>query len=667
MTNRFGADIYNTSGVQVTMPRGVELHPVRWSDMHIGGPDTAEVQATGPRLALGELIGWLHYEIKIYSSTGVLWWGNINEVNVSGDAATLYCRGWWHDLDLRYYGNTVGREIHDATGSASQALGLGFTSSAMGFTTDLDIYEHACQFAEFETGDKFVVAGSDNDGTYSIKNRSSANEQTTHTSITIKFEPADDIKDSTWRSLAIFRNEYLLISGSASNSGYHLVTSVTSTAMTTREGVTGAIIEEDAGPSITLTQGGSVGVNETVGDYEMPGTNTGITVRAYGQKVAQQIYNNSGAAFTVDKIGVRLHRVGSPADAVTVRFCADSAGAPGTSLDSTSIAAADITTNAAWRWASLSNTITMAESTPYWIVVERAGSPDALNYYRLAVDEDLGYEYGWADGLRVHDGTSWQVRPTEASLLFQIWGATETTDQIHDIITSHGQNFEAISVGDDSGIETNQYRDGLTTARAEVEDLIAQGTSDGDLLRAYVTADRTVFVEERPAENTPSLSIRDGYGVSYILSLDEVRNRVQVLYSYEDASGVTESALTDWAANDASVARYGYRELRHSEDNLSATQADALRDQLLAEMALPTATIEITDDSLAWWNGLIVEGGRLVAGEWIKVDDALAGDDSLVVTTRLYVTGSEYDASSQRLRITTGVDEMNRLGGIGQG
>src|SRR3989304_3177454 len=61
------------------------------------------------------------------------------------------------------------------------------------------------------------------------------------------------------------------------------------------------------------------------------------------------------------------------------------------------------------------------------------------------------------------------------------------------------------------------------------------------------------------------------------LSLSDVANRVQVIYTYEDAAGSLVDAETAWATHAQSVARYGTMELRHTLSDPTATAAAGLR------------------------------------------------------------------------------------------
>lgn len=99
----------------------------------------------------------------------------------------------------------------------------------------------------------------------------------------------------------------------------------------------------------------------------------------------------------------------------------------------------------------------------------------------------------------------------------------ETTAQIANALSSAGQFFTGTEIETASGISTSEYRDGETTAQAEVEDLLKAGTTGGQRLRAIVTRERRVRVMAEPAAGDADYTL-DGTSVLR----DAYRNRVLV-------------------------------------------------------------------------------------------------------------------------------------------
>lgn len=670
----FTVRIRDETGANVWPHPELKMTPERWSDMAYGGPDGASILMDGPQHAIDEALSWLYYELQILGHDNQpVWWGFVNEI----DGRMLYGLGWWHMLDARYYENLKGRE-ENLEGTSEQALGLGFTSSELGTFAYSDIwYENDAKFAKFEIDDKFVVVGTynyvegvtpgQNDGTYTVKSSPSSDAQESYTATTISFAPNDNINDSASGFRDFRANEYVQISGAtnAANNGPHMITDAAVDKLQTREGITGILVSESAGNSITIEQGNAVDVTEPIAAYESPGDATGITVTAYGQKIAQKFQNNTGEAFTVDQIAIKIRKEGSPTDNITVALYSDNSGDPGTLLDSGTILAADITTAMAWHWASLSNTDSIATSTDYWIVITRAGSMDYDDFYKVGVDEETSYTSGV---LKLYDDDGWVSRQVAADLTFKVWGAVKTTVQVGTILEDAGQAFSVVDIFDDSGIETNQYRDGLSLARSEAEALLDQGTSNDLALRAMVTVDKSVYIEEQADGSSPAYALASGADAVYSTGLDDVFNRIQVLYTYTGDDGQSVSDSTDWASNNDSITRYGYRELRHSETELSATEADALRDRILGEKAWPALAVDLGEDALTHRRGGPVEAGRLISGEWVELGEPPVSENGLMSVSPLYIVSSEYDAGNNKLTVrpATAPDPWD-IGGVTQG
>jgi len=71
------------------------------------------------------------------------------------------------------------------------------------------------------------------------------------------------------------------------------------------------------------------------------------------------------------------------------------------------------------------------------------------------------------------------------------------------------------------------------------------------------------------------------------LSLDNVYNRVKVIYPDVLPDGTEISRRTNWAQNDNSIERYGTRELLHGLSSMMGTAANTVRDSLLSKFAYP--------------------------------------------------------------------------------
>lgn len=420
------------------------------------------------------------------------------DLDPGADAAgTLRCRGWFETLDWRYYSNAAGRVEFTDT-DEYQALGLGFTSTKVAFTRAKVVAVHAVggELEYFDAGQQIVIAGStSNDGTREIKDADNK-PGASYTSTTLSCEPLDDIFDDTGKALNFIEtNDMILCSGfpTAANNRDYLVESPGDAALEVHNTYGEISAVDAAGASVTIERGNKVELLGTMTNEQLGDT---VTVTQHGVKIAQYVTNTSGSAWTVDKIGVEICHVGDPTDDVTVALYSHSGGVPGTLLASGTIDADDVGDSMAWLWADLGNTYTLATGTGYWIVVSRGGANDWDDFYRLGIAEDAAYTGG---EYLLWSGAAWVQRPVAARLGYAIWGAEDTTAQIATIVAAAGPFFADVSVADVAGIETNQYRDGETSARDEVEDLLAIGDDAGNRMVCEVTPARALVVRAAAA------------------------------------------------------------------------------------------------------------------------------------------------------------------------
>jgi hypothetical protein len=282
------------------------------------------------------------------------------------------------------------------------------------------------------------------------------------------------------------------------------VTSTTSVdGDVTRYTVAQAVTTAVAGPSVSILTSQRIVVEEDLVD-EMPGAS--VTMKIYGEQVGQSFQFSFSPSWTLAAPRFYLRKVGDPSDGVEVSLRTDTAGLPGTVLESATVDSSDIDDDAAWIPIPFSNTTVLSQNTTYWLTVERTDTHNALHYYEIGVDESLAYPDGT---LTVWDGSAWQVRPADADLLFELTSASETTVQLREMIESS----EFLTVGSvvSTGLASLQYRDGETTTLREVLDLLAQGTASGLRLLATVTHDRRVDVMTEPTlDNADALVDIDG-------------------------------------------------------------------------------------------------------------------------------------------------------------
>lgn len=103
----------------------------------------------------------------------------------------------------------------------------------------------------------------------------------------------------------------------------------------------------------------------------------------------------SGTGWQVDRVKIRLRKQGSPTDNVRVSIQAAVSNAPsGTILASATVAGSGLTGTYAQTTFVLDFAITLSNTTQYWVVIERTGALDAVNYYEAEGANSSTYANG---------------------------------------------------------------------------------------------------------------------------------------------------------------------------------------------------------------------------------------------------------------------------------
>ena len=421
-------------------------------------------------------------------------------------AGSLRCKGFVHTLSWRYYAQNSGLEENGETGNAQQVLGQGFTASTIGFTNDGKIHDLTGRFNSFYEGKIQITGSTSNNGERRITAIDNRYAQS-YTATSISFDATDDVMDTPNDGFGFVQiSDYVQVAGAATggNNAIRRCKSASADHLVVKPA---NITTEAAGASVTVTRGNWI-QTFTGGTHE--GMGASMTVTAHGVKIAQSFtLTNNVPAWTVDKIVIRCQKIGAPADNVKVELCADSSGAPGTVIESVTVAASGISTALEWLEFTFTNVNSLTYGTTYWIVISRTGSNEATNHYLIDVDESLPYTGGV---LKLWTGSAWVDRSTNADLVFRVLGAWATTTQIQQIVTDVGAFFAGTDIVNTSGVNSNQYRNGETTAYDELMALLEDGTSNSRRLHAEVTQERILRVYEQPALTVDPAYLMDNSG-----------------------------------------------------------------------------------------------------------------------------------------------------------
>lgn len=137
--------------------------------------------------------------------------------------------------------------------------------------------------------------------------------------------------------------------------------------------------------------------------------------------------------------------------------------------------------------------LSISNATPTQAAYQRDVMLGTNKYPIATVDMGSGKQIeiecrGWWDTL------AWKYYSNTSTVV------TETTAQIAAIIASAGQFITQTQVMSASGIFTNPYRENIVNSLTEVESLLKGGTTAGKRLLATVTRDRSVLINEIPAQ-----------------------------------------------------------------------------------------------------------------------------------------------------------------------
>lgn len=246
----------------------------------------------------------------------------------------------------------------------------------------------------------------------------------------------------------------------------------------------------------TVAQGSSEGGEITTAcSLTTEASGTSITLES-GNQIAQAFKQTSGSSWAAGSIQLRLQTSGSPDGYFVTRLYSSVSGSIGSFIVGGSILGASIPDTMTWTEIPLSASTTISNNTEYWIINAWSGS-NVGAYYLVDLNEDLGYTSGSMQ-FQAASGLSFETRDPDADMLFKVTGTQETSQQIKEMIQSSGQFIDTADIAVNSGVNTNQYREGDNTAKAEIEKLLNAGTSNGLRMLCTVTPDRRFKLYEEP-------------------------------------------------------------------------------------------------------------------------------------------------------------------------
>lgn len=463
--------------------------------------EDARSVATFGRRELRYSIGEASAEQAIAAANKILSQSSFAQQNFNlstDETAIIRCSGLWNTLEWIYYSNLADREQYTGDDNSEQSIGWGVTATDIGFA-DRKIHRLAGGLDGLQDGERIRVAGSlSNNG---IKFATGATgEVKAYAATSISFNASDDIVDANSGLGFVQMGSYIRVTGSPANSRYHLIDATGRGAIATSVGVTGAIATESAGAMITIDHGMALNLSSDV-IQEKPGATVTLVATT---ALAYSFTSSNLITWSPSELWLKIRRNGSPSDSITIKLRADNgSNQPGTTLDEVTVVGSTLLKRMEWVKINLNRTASLAYNTKYWITIQRTGSNSTINYYSVGLDEDKGH----AGTLLIGDDVSWNARPTDASMPFQLWGHKQTSELIKDIVTSAGQFIAGVDSRVNSGIWKRSYRDGESTALGEIEDLLDAGTSAGTSILPLISHDWRCIIDVADTSRNPEYKL----------------------------------------------------------------------------------------------------------------------------------------------------------------
>lgn len=548
----------------IRVPDGLEFTVNRYSFSTQGGPKECSITAYGTLDELWGLTQKLRYYFTIHDENGLyIWYGILNEVTVRVGTITfgVSLDGMYNRVSVAYTSFGDRRTTSWATDTPStEEYGYKELLATLADGTDQEAEQYRdsqlqkqkvpVPHVEFLAQSKEGSMSADMKliGIYETldwRYYSQAKGLVQHSGTGVGYQPVGIIVSSA--CVDFIEDTHKIDNWGELLTGYQKGNRVSVYGSSNNDG------------TYVLTQGTSSGCSLTVEEDLTDETGVNNVRIVSASRIAQGFKQTSGSSWDAIEVQIRAQIVGSPTDDLQVSLHTNDTGSPFLATAPTFMArsyaffaASDMDETMQWRSASWttgrSGSVTLVDGQDYWLVVTRTASApgSASDHYRVDVDESLGYISGSFAEL-TSDG--WVERTTNADMLFKLIGTQPVTDQIYETAYDSSLLFERIVIADESAVETNQYREGDTTALTEIRDLLEVGTENDLRLFARATEKRSLIIEEEPAKGD------NDYRISYDNTIYDAENNIIPKYMcpygvwMNIADFVPESINTEFIAN----------------------------------------------------------------------------------------------------------------------
>lgn len=412
-------------------------------------------------------------------------------------AVTLKCYGWIETTSWLYYQRITGRIEHFLGSSKIQPIGwsiLGANNIGFG---GYGIHDPLERFSNIAAGMDITVGGSSlNNIVYPITD-TATEEAWTLTASSISFEATDDMFEGSGLMTGLKSDSWVQVLGSAANSRWHWIGSAGSEHTRFSAAVSGEVVTEAAGPSITLLQAQKLPSNAR-GNYEAPGTGALVNLVLHGHKISQRFFCTT--SMTISSVFLEAAKWGAPVDALSVAIYSDSGGNLGSSLSSGSLAATSLSEDSNGVWIPITQ-LSLSGGSYYWIVVDRTGAVSGTDHYLVSMTEEVSLT------CRMWNGSAWVAHKPGWFLKYRLWATEDTGTMIETMLSTRPQ-FMTYSLGYTSGVSGYSTMDQIMTVKDEMMRLLSIGTSAGLRIQMEVSPDKNLRLKTQPINPQPQDTLR---------------------------------------------------------------------------------------------------------------------------------------------------------------
>lgn len=406
--------------------------------------------------------------------------------------AKLSAVGRWLALEWQYYTNDDGYVLYEPENVIDELFGFTLTGT-FGFWED-GIYDIEMRLGGLRSGARIIINGTAyNNGTFTVNSspNTTIDDRVSYTG-GVNFDPRDDARFGVAELFDV--GEMIQISGTSNNNGYFWIKRVVDGD---RFEVYGGNIVNETASNTSIVQGH----HATCSDSSFIKEVASATLSSYS-KVAQKFTTSS--SWDAQDILLMLARSGTPVDEIRVSLYTDNAGVPDALQESGTVAAIDVDESPGWVEVQLDDPVSVTAMTDYWVVVERTGSADSENFWRIGMSDELVS----GSAALVWNGSAWITHPGNLDCALRVWGTVDSAVKAAQV-AGDSEYTGRVERRSTTGTRVRLYSDGTKRIAEELQALIDAGDDDDKRLSCWFDGDVFVVDVEKADDGTLGLA-QDG-------------------------------------------------------------------------------------------------------------------------------------------------------------